>query len=368
MNISRRKTLALLGGGFIAAAGGSAAAFALTRRPQAALAPWQQAGSYADPRLNALSYAILAPNPHNLQPWMVEMAGLDTVNLYRDPDRTLPHTDPFSRQITIGFGCFLEQLKIAATQTGHRVELNLFPAGEDGPIATASFATGASVDPLAKQMMRRRSCKEPFQSTAIESGKVTELGNYASIITNPTDVDQIRQLTRDAWMTEAETPRTLRESIDLMRFGKSEINQNPDGIDLGGPMLETLMLLGVLTREAQLDPASEASKTAISMYREMMAATPAYAVITSPNNDRVSQIEAGAAWLRLNLKTTELGLALHPVSQALQEYEEMSARYDLAHRLLAKPGETVQMLGRLGYGPEVAPTPRWPLEKKLIDG
>jgi len=126
MNISRRKTLGLIGGGFIAAVGIGTTAFVTTRRPHAVLAPWQNAGSYADPRKNALSYAILAPNPHNLQHRMVDLTGTDTVVLYRDPERNLPHTDPFSRQITIGLGCFLEQMKIAATQTGHDVGLEAF--------------------------------------------------------------------------------------------------------------------------------------------------------------------------------------------------------------------------------------------------
>jgi hypothetical protein len=100
----------------------------------------------------------------------------------------------------------------------------------------------------------------------------------------------------------------------------------------------------------------------------MLMSTPAYAVITSAKNDRLSQVAAGASWLRLNLKTTELGLALHPVSQALQEYDEMATLYDRSHELLAKDGETVQMLGRLGYGPLTKPAPRWPLEAKLLNG
>jgi hypothetical protein len=79
MDISRRRTLAILGGGFIAAAGIGATTFVTTRRPTKALVPWQNAGHYDDPRKNALSYAILAPNPHNLQPWMVDLTDTDTV-------------------------------------------------------------------------------------------------------------------------------------------------------------------------------------------------------------------------------------------------------------------------------------------------
>lgn len=45
----------------------------------------------------------------------------------------------------------------------------------------------------------------------------------------------------------------------------------------------------------------------------------------------------------------------------------MSPHFDTAHDLLAAPGQTVQMLGRLGYGPQTPRTPRWPLETKLLN-
>jgi hypothetical protein len=56
---------------------------------------------------------------------------------------------------------------------------------------------------------------------------------------------------------------------------------------------------------------------------------------------------------------------MQPLSQALQEYPEMAAHYARAHEILAGPGETVQMLGRMGYGPTIGPSPRWPLETRL---
>ena len=84
MSISRRGVLGLIGGGPIIAAGAGAGGFALTRTPEKALAPWSAAGGYSDPRKRALSYAILAPNPHNRQPWLVDLSEKDTVVLYRD--------------------------------------------------------------------------------------------------------------------------------------------------------------------------------------------------------------------------------------------------------------------------------------------
>ncbi len=367
MAISRRAVLGILGGGVVTAATAGAAGFALTRTPSKAIEPWDLAGQYKDPRLNALSYALLAPNPHNLQPWLVELLGEDGIRLHHDKSKRLPETDPFDRQIIIGFGCFLEQMVIAASASGHAVDIVLFPDGEEGPVAEATFSSGADADPLAAAIMERRSCKEPFEDTKIESDKVRMLEPFAKLITDNVKVNEIKALTWESWTVEAQTPRTYLESVNLMRFGKSEINANPDGIDLGGAFLESLMLMGQLNREQQLDTNSMSYKEGFRMYQEMLQATPAYAVLTSESNTRADQIEAGRQWLRLNLKTTELGLALHPVSQCLQEYEEMNELYTKMHSLLAKDGQTVQMLGRIGYGPSIGRTPRWPLENKRLD-
>lgn len=367
MTLSRRKAISLIGGGTVLAASASAAAFLTTRSPKNALAPWDAAGDYDDPRLNALSFALLAPNPHNLQPWQVALEGNDTVVLRQDATRRLPETDPFDRQITIGLGCFLELMVMAAGAAGFAVDLTFYPEGERGPLAVAVFAPGGTRDPLFDHVMDRRSCKEPFETKPLTPAHANELELFADIYTDEPTVSDLKSITWEAWDVEARTPRTMQESIDLMRFGKSEINANPDGIDLGGPFLESLMLTGLMSRELLQDPDSTGSREGAKIYSEMLAATPAYACLTSVTNTRLEQLDSGRRWLRLNLKCTELGVSLHPVSQCLQEYPEMAPHYARAHDLLATNGQTVQMLGRLGYGPETPRTPRWPLEAKLMN-
>ena len=365
MKLSRRKAIAVIGGGTILAAGAAGAGFLTTRTPTRALAPWAAAGNYSDPRKRALSYALLAPNPHNLQPWIVGLEGTDALSLYHDKDRRLPETDPFDRQITVGLGCFLEQMVIAASADGQRAKLTLYPDGPGGPVARAEFTPGGVADPLAGAILARRSCKEPFEATPIEAAKADALADYATIITEPNAVADLRALTWEAMLIELHTPHTMQESVDLIRFGKAQINANPDGIDLGGPLMETAILLGILSRKAQADPTSAGFKQGVEILRETLRETPAYAVLVSNGNSRIDQINTGRRWLRLNLATTQLGLALHPVSQSLQEYPEMAAHYTRAHEMLAQPGQTVQMLGRLGYGPQTPISPRWPLEAKL---
>ncbi|MBL4787202.1 MAG: twin-arginine translocation pathway signal protein [Cohaesibacteraceae bacterium] len=365
MLISRRQTLALIGGGSILAATAGAGTFLATRTPLKALAPWKSAGIYKEPRKRALSFAILAPNPHNRQPWIVDLSSENQITIYRDKKRDLPHTDPHSRQLTIGLGCFLELLRMAAAEDGYNVDLDLFPEGEDGPVAIANFEPGGKPDNLFAHVLNRRSTKEPFETRSVPDNLASSLEEFANIYRDDLTVTALKKLTWDAWMLEAMTPETNRESVELMRLGKAEINQNPDGIDLGGGFLEVLIGFGLLSRKQQLDTNSFSFGQGVEIYNTMLNATPAYVTITSKGNSRLDQIEAGRRWIRLNLATTGMGLALHPVSQALQEYPEMQMHYNKAHELLAPAGHTVQMLGRLGYGPIMPPSPRWPVESKI---
>lgn len=376
--LSRRRFIATVGGGAVIAAGTGLAGFAVTRTPRAALAPWNEAGQFADPRRYALSYAILAPNPHNLQPWMVDLREPDVVTLLADPARRLPETDPFDRQLTIGLGCFLALMQIAASTQGYDTQIQLFPDGSDAellssrPVARVQFRSRTmAADPLFSQILMRRSTKEPFDMTrAVDEAMVTTLDPAAEGVgfagtVDATRVATLRELIWQAFTVEYQTPATLQESIDLMRLGKSAINATPDGIDIGGMPLEALQRLGLLSHQSLATPGTFAYQTGLDMYQHMFAATPAFVWLTTADNSRASQIAAGQAWLRLNLQTTRQGLALHPVSQCLQEYPEMQVHYQRVHQLLANDGETVQMLGRLGYAATVPPTPRWSLDEKI---
>ncbi len=368
--MNRRTTLKILGGGLIVSAVGfgGAGTYIGTRKPKTALLPWVNAGNYTEIRHIALSYALLAANPHNRQPWIVELVGDDTLRIWKDKTRLLHATDPYGRQINIGLGCFLEQMVLASKAHGYDAALDVFPNGEDGPVATAVFSKGAKRDPLFDQILERRSCKKPFEDKTVSVAQAAELASFATVAIEDEKVSAIKEITWDAHVVEAMTPHTWKESVDLMRLGVKEVDANPDGICLTGGIMELMTSTGILTREKSMNTQSAGFKEGMKIFATLLHATPAYAYLTSKSNAPKDQIDIGRKWARLNLKTTEMGLSLHPVSQALQEYPEMAEQYRNIHELLAKPGETVQMLGRLGYGPDVPQSPRWPLEAKIKNG
>jgi hypothetical protein len=379
MSMSRRKTLAVIGGGVILAAT-AGLGYVATRKPQTALLPWAAAGQGEDARRRALSYALLAPNPHNRQPWLVDLSEPDAVTLYVDTDRLLPHTDPYNRQITIGLGCFLELMRMAASHDGQRVTITPFPEGFDDraldarPIARAVFEADPSVvpDPLFAYALDRRSNKEPYDTARpLPADTLAQLDTAVSTRFGGTidaqEVAEWRAFTREALRIEIETPLTYKESVDLFRIGRNEVDANPDGIDFTGPMFEVMAATGLFTRESAYDTSSPAYQAGMDAVFANADTAMGHVWLVSQGNSRPEQIATGADWLRVNLAATAAGVAFQPLSQALQEYPEMEELFRQVHEKLAPEGGTVQMLARIGYGPVVNNSPRWPLDAKIVN-
>lgn len=381
---SRRDFIRIVGSaGIIAAAGGSA--FSCARVPQQANAPWREIpGGDADIRVRALSYALLAPNPHNRQPWLVDLAKPEEIVLYCDRERLLPETDPYARQIVIGHGCFLELLSIAARQFGHEAQIEVFPNGEfsatgvDGrPVARVRLKPrpGLQPDPLFAMIPRRRTNKEPYDTGRPVSPATMERlqaalppGKGLRLVTTSAQADlaKLRGLIWEGMKLEISTPRTYMESVNLMRIGRSEILANPDGIDLGGTMIEFGRLFGMVSREALADPNSSAYQMGLDQQKDLADTAMAFGWLIAPGNSRSQQIESGRAYARINLMATQLDLDIHPWSQVLQEYPEMRTLQELfLSHSGQRPGEHTQMLFRMGHGPATEPSPRRPLKALL---
>lgn len=377
--VSRRGILKLVGGGAVLAAAGVGGFIAANQPSQAARTPWHEAGQYDEYRRRALSYALLAPNPHNLQPWQVRLDGEDSLTLFADPARKLPATDPYDRQITIGCGAFLELLLMAAAEDGYRADITPFPDGEDKttlgerPVARVAFTVGgADPDPLFAHVLNRRSNKETYLPRNVDPDALLELTKSAQVYgvsagscgDNGT-AERLRDLTWRAHQVEVMTPYTNQESVDLMRIGAKEVAASPDGIELEGPMVAAGALLGMVTKTQLADQSSDGFKQGLAMYREKAMSARAFAWLSNDGDTRTEELNAGRAYLRFNLKATELGLAIHPWSQALQEYREMATLYEEVHDLIGK-GKRLQMLVRVGHAPDIIPTPRRGLSAHLV--
>jgi hypothetical protein len=375
---SRRHVLALL------AAAPFAAQCAPANLPDP-IAAWRDPGAgEADPRRFALAHAILAPNPHNRQPWLVDLVGENEIVLHADLGRLLPATDPFDRQIVMGCGAFLELLDLAARSQGRRVEINLWPEGEPQPrldarpVAHVKLAAAANArDPLFDAILARRTNREPFETRAVEMAALNDIAAAALRRGGPDSIvigsvsgdrmrDELRQLAWDAFEREFQTPAAHQETVNLIRVGREEIATHRDGIAIRGPMVEFARAVGLVNKRTLADIENKQTRDGLEAWRPLALDAPAFMWIDTTGNTRATQIEAGRAYARLNLAATAAGLSMHPWSQALQEYPEMAALYARAEEIMATPEfGRVQMLARVGYGPAVEPAPRRGLAEHL---
>ncbi len=382
---SRRAFIRILGGGAVLAVAvplsGCSSEF-----PDAAIQPWRSPDRETDIRRFMLANALLAPNPHNRQPWIADLREPGRIHLICDGDRLLPETDPFGRQILIGCGAFIELAVIAAAKRGVSVKVDLFPGGppaaQELPKGSrvATFVLGAPGsapdDPLFAQISRRHTRKTAYaMDRALPEALVSSWGETAAsfglrsgVATGAAAMDPIRRITREAYEIEAITARTWLESARLMRVGPAAIAANPDGISLNSPLVRALHTVGLF------DPMEVPARGRKTLERVMERWAPfetasGFLWLASPDNSRPTQVASGRAYVRVHLLATAAGVDMHPLSQALQEFTEMRGPREAMHKTLglAASGATLQMLSRVGFATESrGPSPRRSLESMLL--
>jgi len=382
--MERRSFIRVMGGGVVLAAAPALVACSSALPPEA-VAAWQPPAPLApgsDVRRWILAHAILAPHSHNLQSWLVDLHTPGEIWLYCDRTRLLPETDPHSRQILMSQGTFLEVLALAARQQGLRADIELFPNGAfdpkqlptDGLTARVRLTPDAAVrpDPLFAQVFRRHTNRSAYEMKAPDTAALQAIEAAAMAsgdalrlrvgFAGPQDarIAEHRAIAREAWRIELVTPRTMMESMKVLRVGPTEIAQHRDGISLNDPMVRALAAVGLFDRSQAPGPDDSATTGQIKDFAVKIEATPAFFWMVTDGNHRRTQVNAGRAYVRAQLAATAAGLSMHPLQQALQEYPEQAPHYVAIHALLGAGGGrgTVQMWARLGYAPPVGPAPR----------
>jgi hypothetical protein len=386
LSMDRRQFIRVAGSGVILAAG-AAATGCSAAMPAEAITPWQGPAAQADLRRWILGYAILAPHSHNLQSWLVDLSVPDRIVLRCDLQRLLPETDPYSRQIMMSHGTFIELLDIAARERGQRTEVTLFPEGAFGPdkpdtrpVASIRLVADAAVpkDPLFAQILKRhtnRAAYDPARAVPAsawqamaEAVKPHPLRFGFAGPDQPDLMAQQRAVAAEAWRIEMVTPRTIMESYKVLRVGPEEVVRHRDGLTLLDPTVVWMARLGLFDRSRAPGPDDYATTSQIKDFGKKLESTPGFLWMVSEANDRVTQVNAGRAYVRVQLAGTAQGVVMQPLQQALQEYPEQSAAHAQIRRLLgvAAPAQTLQMWARVGFAPSVGPAPRRGVDAHIV--
>ena len=305
-----------------------------------------------------LRYAVLAPSTRNTQPWRFTIDG-DTVLLRADPARWQRVADPRRRELHLSLGCALENLLVAAGCVGYRHEVSYFPAPADPDLAAvATFRPGprppAPPPPAVtlETLQLRRTERRPFPRQPV----------------SPEVLERLRTISGEPGVRlELTDADERRRGVDVLNvralaalFGSAEYRDELAQV-LGQGGLTGSWLAGQVGRLAM--PHVNLARRLARQDSQALLSAPVIGMIGSLADGPADQVRSGRLFERLWLTATAEGLALQPVSQAL---EVPGLRLELAARFPAA-GAYPQQLFRLGRagGRGAHTTPRRAVEDAL---
>ncbi|MGW3658253.1 Acg family FMN-binding oxidoreductase [Streptomyces sp. NPDC005151] len=311
--------------------------------------------------------AVAAPSMHNAQPWRFRFVASERVLLLlADLDRAMPHSDPGNRALHIGCGAALFNLRVAAAHTGFAPVVRLLPEpAEPGLLAAIQLDEARSSAPdeddlsrLHPAIRQRHTSRHPFDEKDLPEDVRVALRKAAGregaelLFPGPWHMETVLELVHDAESRDALNPEGMEDLHRWTRLGP-EADIATDGVPeyAFGPRMRDGK--APLRDFAGRRPVADRGTTAFEK-------NPHLALLSTPGDTPVDWLRAGQALERVLLEATIAGLATSLTSHALENP-------DL--RLLARdPVEGrghVQMVLRLGYGPQGPSTPRRPVRDVL---
>jgi nitroreductase len=310
-----------------------------------------------------LSAATTAPSLHNSQPWRFRCTP-SAIELYADDTQLLPVADPDRRELRIGCGAALLNLRVAITGLGVHPVIRLLPdPHRPDLLATVRPQGRRPVTPedltLLAAMPRRRTNRKPFTSVPVPPRAINNLRRAAKAEqawlarVAPAQLPLLRSMVRQAHTVQQKDPAFRAEWAAWTGRQQGEVTGVP--ARSSGPRPEpqdewVLRDFSATTAHSRL-PGKD------------FEPNPLIVAIGSFHDLPLAQLQAGQAMQRVLLAATAEGLSASFLSQVV---EVPTVRRQL--RGLVGGGLWPQVVLRLGYGSVTPLTPRRPLSEVVDNG
>jgi nitroreductase len=313
----------------------------------------------------AVAYGVLAPSSHNAQPWRF-LVNASELLLYADRTRALPVADPEDRELTIGCGAALFNVRTVLQHAGYGVRVRLLPDPDSPDLLARVSLVGRSTPPpghetLVAAMRQRRTHRRPFADRPLAQAVLDELDGVAI-----QEGAWLYGLAADGRRAAAElvaegdrrlfgNPGFRRELAAWTRGNGSRQLDGMPGYAFGHGALAAFVAPLVL-RALDVGPSQAARDAALALD------APALVVIGTDGDTRRDWLRAGQALQHVLLAASRHGVRASFLNQPMQVAE-------LRPRLLALTGRrgAPQMMLRLGYNSDGRATPRRALTDVLHD-
>lgn len=324
--------------------------------------------NFEQPIIKAIALGVNAPSPHNTQSWKFKILNDNEMLFYVDENILLPATDPPSRQIHIGAGCFIETLAIGSTTFGYETKVDYFPEGYNSEsdfgkkaIAKISVIKNETEEhPLTKQIYKRQTNRREYKGNIITQNEFSNIEKLVDVthsemifVNTEQEMKPYLDIFYKGFEIESKTFRTNEETRHLFRYSEKERAKKRDGISI--PQMGYKGLIKWFA-ENSLDDGNKDkwhSEKSIDLSLKSVLkgieSTKGIIIWKTEQNNFIDWIKTGRDYVRFNLVTTSMNLYVHPYNQAIQEYDEMKTVRDELNTLMnIKNEEKIQMIVRIG--------------------
>ena len=303
-----------------------------------------------------LTMATQAPSVHNSQPWRW-LVGPQSLGLYADPSRQLPHADPDRRNLTVSCGIALHHCVIALAAMGWHATVHRLPNPADPDhLATITAVEQPAVElefMLAAAIGRRRTDRRIYSSWPVPWGDIALMGARAAragVMLRQVDaVTQLRSIVADS-VSKHDADADYRNELNAWSGRRGSVAGVPAHNTPNPQPTEQIpgrVFAGPALCQPADSPAVDDNGVVVALGTEI--------------DDDMARLRAGEATSLVLLSATAMGLASCPVTEPLEIAETREA---VRAEVFGTRGHP-QMLMRVGWAPvhaEPLPlTPRRPL-------
>ncbi|MFN0048804.1 MAG: Acg family FMN-binding oxidoreductase [Cytophagales bacterium] len=302
--------------------------------------------------IEILHLASLAPSGHNTQPWFVKYIKPYHYIICNDKSRWLSAVDPNQRETILSIGAFVQNLEYAAIQMGYDCEINILGASnQDKQIAEVKLkATNQAIGFDTSKIKHRRVVRSNYLNDALKNTDIDYLKNgepeFIYFFDNSTKEHQwLNEQTIEANKLQAYRDDAQQELANWIRFSIKDARQHKDGLTMAS--MEIGGISGWILRHFyhQADVMKkDFREKAIETVKLQVSQSAGWFLITSKDNSVASLLETGKRLQRMLLKIRERSIAIHPMTQILEE-PSTNQKINKALRI----SEPIQFILRVGY-------------------